>query len=77
MRLARVVEDLLEGLAVEKRLLERDARLAPHPRADLEMRLVDLREPLPLTCGTRASTVAPRARGARERAGAVRRAAAG
>ena len=43
--LARVVEDLLEGLAVEERLLDRDARLARHPLADLEVRLVDLREP--------------------------------
>ena len=45
IRLARVVEDLLERLAVEQRLLDRDARLARHPLADLEMRLVDLREP--------------------------------
>src|SRR5262245_56045131 len=42
--LARMVEDLLEGLAVEECFLDRDARLAPHPLADLEMRLVDLRE---------------------------------
>ena len=42
--LARVVDDLLEGLAVEQRLLDRDARLARHPLAHLEVRLVDLRE---------------------------------
>ena len=40
-----MVDDLLEGLAVEQRLLDRDARLARHPLADLEVRLVDLREP--------------------------------
>ena len=40
-----MIEDLLEGLAVEERLLDRDARLAPHPLAHLEMRLIDLREP--------------------------------
>jgi hypothetical protein len=45
IRLARVVEDILEGLAVEERLLDRDAVLARHPLADLEMRLIDLREP--------------------------------
>ena len=45
IRLARVVEDLLEGLAVEQRLLDLDAHLARHPLAHLEMRLVDLREP--------------------------------
>ncbi len=45
IRLARVVEDLLEGLAVEERFADRDARLAPHPLAHLEMRLIDLREP--------------------------------
>ena len=42
--LARVVDDLLEGLAVEERLLDLDARLARHPLAHLEMRLIDLRE---------------------------------
>ena len=45
IRLARVVDDLLEGLAVEERLLDLDARLARHPLAHLEMRLIDLREP--------------------------------
>src|SRR4029453_5876155 len=43
--LARVVEDLLKGFAVEERLLDRDAVLARHPLAHLEMRLIDLREP--------------------------------
>src|SRR6266545_7759039 len=45
IRLARVVDDLLEGFAVEERLLDRDAVLARHPLAHLEMRLIDLREP--------------------------------
>ena len=45
IRLARVVDDLLEGLAVEERLLDLDAHLARHPLAHLEMRLIDLREP--------------------------------
>ena len=40
-----MVEDLLERLAVEQRLLDRDARFAGHPLADFEVRLVDLREP--------------------------------
>src|SRR5688572_17407627 len=35
IRLTRVVEDLLEGFAVEKRLLDLDAPLARHPLADL------------------------------------------
>ena len=43
--LAGVVEDLLEGLAVEERLLDLDARLAAHPLADFQMRLIDLRQP--------------------------------
>ena len=45
IRLARVVDDLLEGLAVEERFLDLDARLARHPLGHLEMRLIDLREP--------------------------------
>ena len=43
--LARVVDDLLEGLAVEQRLLDLDAFFARHPLRHLEMRLVDLRQP--------------------------------
>src|SRR5580765_7630761 len=45
IRLPRVVEDLLEGLAVEERLLDLGAGLARHPLAYLEMRLIDLGEP--------------------------------
>ena len=45
IRLARVVDDLLEGLAVEERLLDLDARLVRHPLGHFEMRLIDLREP--------------------------------
>ena len=45
IRLARVVDDLLEGLAVEQRLLDLDAHLVRHPLAHLEMRLIDLRQP--------------------------------
>ena len=44
-RLARVIDDLLERLAVEERFLDLDARLARHPLAHFEVRLVDLREP--------------------------------
>src|SRR5262245_24825763 len=44
IRLARVVENLLEGLSVEERLPDRDAFLARHPLAHLEVRLIDLRE---------------------------------
>ena len=43
--LARVVQDLLEGLAVEERLRDLDARLGRHLLRDLEVRLVDLRQP--------------------------------
>src|SRR5262245_47746019 len=44
IRLARVVDDLLEGLPVEQRFLDRDTRLARHPFAYFEMGLIDLRE---------------------------------
>ena len=40
-----MVEDLLERLAVEQGFPDRDARLVAHALADLEMRLIDLREP--------------------------------
>jgi len=41
--LAHVVQDLLEGLAVEQRFLNRHATSAPSSR-DVEVRLVDLRQ---------------------------------
>ena len=45
IRLARVVDDLLEGLAVEEHFLNLDARLVRHPLRHFEMQLINLREP--------------------------------
>ena len=43
--LARVVEDLLECLAVEERFGDGNALLGRHPLTHLEMRLINLRQP--------------------------------